>query len=130
MSSRSGVPEEIVPVIQRRIESGRWWIIPACSPDSFFLASAIECRFYRTPERGRQFDELVIRWPAEDVAKLWLFLAHKRWLSVSVFESAFAGVIERSGGPQADLLLTADLPASVRRWLRDTFRWGGVPNNN
>jgi hypothetical protein len=110
---------EVHKIIQDRINSREWWLIPVIDEEGIAFVQEIACRFYRDNRKG-VMDAILIPFPTLDVPGLWLVLAAKSCLSQ-------AQLAEYEGLPLDEefksILVPPSTPLSVMVWLYQCFRF-------
>lgn len=116
-SSPSGA--EVHKIIQDRINSQEWWLIPVTEVEGIAFVQEIACRFYRDNRKGG-LDAILIPFPTLDVAGLWLVLASKNCLSPAQL-AEFEGVpLDKEF---KSILVPPATPLSVMVWLYQSFNF-------
>ena len=110
---------EVHKIIQDRINSREWWLIPVIDEEGIAFVQEIACRFYRDNRKG-VLDAILIPFPTLDVAGLWLVLASKSCLSRTQL-AEFEGV--PFDKEFKSILVPPTTPLSVMIWLYQSFNF-------
>lgn len=118
MNVRLASPEEGFRLIQDRLDTREWWLIPVCDLAGMGLVEGITRRFYQGDNRVL-LDVVMVLQPTSDVPLLGLVLASKSCMSA-------AQLAEHTGAflpdDSHDVIVPPSTPVSVVLWLARHFR--------
>lgn len=118
MNVRLASVEDGLRLIQDRLDTQEWWLIPVCDLAGMGLVEGITRRFYQGDNRVL-LDVVMVLQPTSDVPLLGLILASKSCMSATqLAEHTGAFVPDDS----RDVIVPASTPVSVVLWLARHFR--------
>ncbi len=110
---------EVHKIIQDRINSREWWLIPVTDEEGIAFVQEIACRFYRDNRKG-VMDAILIPFPTLDVPGLWVVLASKSCLSPAQLAEFERVPLDKEF---KSILVPQTTPLSVMVWLYENFRF-------
>lgn len=102
-------------LIQKKIKSREWWIIPMCSEQGRDLGCMLEEKFY-AKEKNEDFE--LFMGPIADLIVGGIAFAKKIHMTAKQLSQLF----NREISAERDCLFTPDCPHSVVKWI-DNFDW-------